>query len=280
MNSISSGITASSILKNTATTAPAAKENSASIDTNDTLQKSESSKELTKADFVKMNDSSKKGAIIGASIGGVAGGLAGGIIAYNMSMNTVKANNDINSVSLDWQQPVMKSENLGSIPANYYQPANIFGVINAIQGNHGSVDVYRENPVMQNGKPVMQDVSKTFTDYGTPVVSWDTKNIQQSKLAGHHESVYTDVHTEQIYEGKTADGREIYSTREEVKGYQHSFSPDIKNLTVGNYQVPKVKFETGVNVGLNTTLGVLAGAGVGALAGGIAGAAIAKAMNS
>lgn len=273
INGVSSNLTASSILKNTSAQAP--KDESANIDTKDSLVKSSDNQELKKADFLKMTPESKKGAIIGASVGGVVGGVVGGITAYNMSMNEVRANNDIQSVSLDWQEPKMQTENLGKIPADYYQPNSFIGLFT---GN-GHQSVYRDNPVMQGGQPVMVDKSQTFSDYGTPVVSWNNNNVVKKELNGYQEYTRADVTTYERYEGTTSDGRPIYSTYEEVNGFHHSFSPNIKNLTVGTYQTPKVKFETGVNVGLNTTLGVLAGAGLGAAAGAFTGALISNAMN-
>lgn len=289
MNSInSSGITASSILSGNMDLKPAGdvkKSDSASIPTEDVLVKSEKEDvslkdklfklSSDKNPFKKLTEQDKEYAVKGAVIGGVAGGVIGGIAAYNMSQNEIKATNDIQSVTLDWQEPVIKSENLGKIPASYYQHAGWW--LNS--GSQGFKDVYENNPVLENGKPVMQDVQKTYSDYGEPVVTWKDNKIVHKTLTGFSERVVTDTSTYREYEGTDSDGNAIYSTHTEVDGFWHYFSPDIHNTVVGNYQTPQVKFETGVNVGLNTALGVLAGAGIGALAGGVAGAAISHVMN-
>ncbi len=276
MNGISSNITASAILKNTQAQNIKATSSELSAETADAFEKSSPAKDFKKPDFLKLDEKAKDWAIKGAAIGGVAGGIAGGIVAYNMSMNTIKATNDFNTITLDWQEPVMQKEVLGEIPSDFYSSSRYS---NWISYGHGTTDVTRDNPVMQNGKPVMQNVSKEYANYGTPEVSWNTNNIEQKKLNGYSESIREDIETYQVYEGKDEDGNDVYSTHERVVGYDHDFYPDIERIKVGEFQTPKVRFETGVNITLNTALGVLAGAGIGALAGGIAGAAIAKATS-
>lgn len=290
MNGISaSGLTASSILSGRTDIAPkaAASESAsaAAVFTEDTVVKSEKEDiSFKKPGFFKIDDSknpfkklteedidaAKTGAFIGAAVGGIAGGVA----AYNMSWNEIKSTNDVNSVTLDWQEPVMQKEVLGEMPADYY------GYSSWDLGHpHGTQDVVKNNPVLEHGQPVMKDVSKTYSDYGTPVVSWKDNAISHKTMTGYHSSITPDVHTYETYEGTDSEGNAIYSTHQEIEGYWHSFYPDIKSDIVGSYKTPSVKFETGVNVGLNTALGVLAGAGLGAVTGGIAGAAISHAMN-
>ncbi len=269
INNISSGITASAILKQKPL-AENSKDKAAQIDTNDILESSSS-----KTDFLKEKDM-KKAIGIGAGVGAAIGGIAGGITAYNMSWNKIKATNTVQSVSLDWKEPDMKSENLGKIPADYYSPISWWHT----SGGHGYQDVYRDNPVIgPDGKPQMHDMHQTYSNYGKPVVTWENQNIEEKKLTGFSEFVHEDYHYENEYKGKDANGEPIYERRKEVDGYEHDYSPTIQSTHLGTYQTPKVRFETGVNVGLNTTLGVLAGAGIGAIAGGLAGAAIQTAIN-
>ena len=286
MNSISSSavtnFTASSILSN-ANSAKVAEQNqnaTAELQTQDTLVKSEKEESSIKTffkkkvgnPFKKMTDNEKSSAIKGAVIGGTVGGIAGGITAYNMSLNKIKATNEIQSVTLDWQEPNMIKENLGQIPSDYYswspgpRPS-------------GLENVTVQNPVIENGKPVMHDVTKTYSDYGKPVVTWQSHDIKHKTLEGYDEVITESTHTESQYIGTDAEGNKHYQDYEVVDGYWHTFHPDFGVEKLGTYQTPNVKFETGVNVGLNTTLGVLAGAGIGALAGGIAGAAIQHAID-
>ena len=286
MNSISSTITnftASSILSN-ANSAKVAEQNqnaTSELQTQDTLVKSEKEEpELKKGlfqkkvgnPFKKMTDSEKSSAIKGAVIGGTVGGIAGGITAYNMSLNKIKATNDIQSVTLDWQEPNMMKENLGQIPSDYYSwsPG---------PSPSGLQNVTVQNPVIENGQPVMHDVTKTYSDYGKPVVTWQSHDIKHKTLEGYDEVITEDTHTESQYIGTDEYGNEHYQDYEVVDGYWHTFHPDFGVEKLGSYQTPNVKFETGVNVGLNTAIGVGIGAGIGALAGGIAGAAIQHAID-
>ena len=291
MNSISSSIntlTASSILSN-ANSAKVAEQNqnaTSEMQTQDTLVKSEKEEpELKKGLFKKkvdnpfkklgdkLTDRDKDAALKGALIGGAVGGVIGGITAYNMSWNEIKATNDVNSITLDWQEPNMVNENLGKIPSNYYSWS-------PYPSHHAeTVNVNRENPVLVDGKPVMHDVTKTYTDYGTPQVTWKDHSIQQKYMDGYDERITEDTHIESKYLYTDSDGNKHYQDYEVVDGYWHKFYPTIGVNNVGSYQSPEVHFETGVNVGLNTTLGVLAGAGIGAVTGGIAGAAIQHAMD-
>ena len=289
MNSISSmNFTASSILSGNSNLKVAEQNQNVNpeLQTQDTLVKSEKEEpELKKGLFKKkvgnpfkklsdkLTDKEKDAALKGALIGGAVGGIAGGITAYNMSWNEIKATNEVNSITLDWQEPNMVKENLGKIPSNYYSWS-------PYPSHHAeTVNVNRENPVMVDGKPVMHDVTKTYTDYGKPQVTWKDHSIQQKYMDGYDERITEDTHTESQYLYTDSDGNKHYQDYEVVDGYWHSFSPTIGVNNVGSYQTPEVHFETGVNVGLNTTLGVLAGAGIGALAGGIAGAAIQHAMD-
>ena len=95
VNAISSNLSASSIIKNT--NAKVAKEESANIDTKDTLVKASDKQELKKSDFVRMGavsdamedtpGSVKLFGVAGAAIGGTAAGVAG----YKISLNHAKA---------------------------------------------------------------------------------------------------------------------------------------------------------------------------------------------
>jgi len=214
--------------------------------------------------------------LMGAGAGFTVGGIIGAGIAYSDAMAQVEKL-PVESVSLNWKEPLMQSKTLGQIPANYYEPNNVWGWVN--NGN-GKVDVIRDAPALDaSGQPYLQPRSHTFTDHGKPVVRWSDQTIRDPQLKGWSESKIPDTeqvlagqHTESVYVGTDDKGNPIYENRQvddyetRTKGWQHSFSPDIDYKNLGTWQKPEVTFETGVNVGLRTAGGFFLGATTGAVA--------------
>lgn len=270
MNSITSGgLTASSILtgKNAAAARPP-QENAAAQDTVDIETGKTGEKKKHFLSF-KDNPGKQDAMKAGAAIGGIAGGIGGAILGSKMAQAKIEATNELNSVSLNWREPITQKENLGEIPSDFYSSWS-----SSLTLVKGSEPVYKNVPVMENGQPLMQDKSQTFTDYGEPVVSWNQKYINTTTLTGFNHRVIEDTETIQVYEGKDSDGNDVYSEKEIVVGYYHKFDPKFAGTLVGEYQTPSVNFETGVNTGLYVGLGALAGAGIGALTGALTGAAV------
>lgn len=260
VNGVNSTITASSILRNI--NIDKVDGDAPSIDTRDALVKSEGS-EFKKTDFLKIDANTKKGSLIGAGAGAVGGGIAGGILAYNMSISKINAV-DLQSISVNWSEPVLKSENLGQIPANYYQTAG------SPETQSGFQDIYKNNPVMAGNKPLMQEFSREYSGYGKPVLSWDKHDIMRAELNGYHEAKFKDI---------TVDNSNRRS-QETINGFEHRFNPMFTHTEIGTYKTPSVSFDTGVNTALNTTFGIVAGAGLGAIAGGLTGGIIANAIRA
>jgi len=215
--------------------------------------------------------------LTGAAVGGTIGFAAGAIAGYSSAKAEIEKL-PVQSVTNEWDKPVMQTKNIGEIPANYYQPNSIFGSYHSgsMQNVNQDVPVYGAD-----GKPTMEHVSKTWTDHGKPVTEWKDRLIQDPILKGYHESVYTDSHYETVYAGTDCDGNPRYVQREEVDGYRHTFSPDIDYKTVGNFKEPEVHFETGVDMtGRILTygaVGLIAGAGIGAFTAAVLKKSLAKA---
>lgn len=229
-----------------------------------------------------------RGELIGAGVGFVAVGIIGAVMSHSSAMGDVNKL-PVESVSLSWKEPIMQQKTIGQIPANYYEPANIWGWVNQ---NNGKVDVVRDAPALDaSGQPVMNNRSHTFSDHGKPVVKWETTKIQDPQLKGFLENEIADTervmvghHTERVADGTDSKGNTIYKNVEvddyetRTKGWNHSFSPDIDYKTLGTYEKPNVTFETGVSVGMRTFTGFLIGAGAGAIGVALATTAAKRAM--
>ena len=266
-------LTASSILSKSVETQKEPKETK--IDTADKLELNADKKaDFKKPSFPKMTPEVKEGARNGAIIGGIAGGIAGGITAYSISMHHVRATEPYQSVSLEWQEPIMEREFLGRIPSDYYSYSS------TQWGGPLTSPVYRYNPVQENGKPVMQQTGDTFSGYGQPEITWKPNTTEQKVLTGYYESVSERSHTESVRVGTDSDGKAIYEDRKVIDGYDHSFSPTFKHYKLGVYHTPRVDFKTQINVGANTLIGIAGGIGLGALTGAIIGGAVAHAKQN
>jgi len=272
MNSISPNTSALSILKEQQVKSPCENESS-SIDTQDKLVKSDDKKiDFKKITLPKLDENTKTKMLQGGTIGALVGGLAGGITAYNMAWHEIKAEVPSNSVELAWQEPVTNKESIGKIPSNYYS----FIKWSKTHNRPCTENVWVVQPAVDNaGRPVMQDVSKTFEGYGNYTITQKNNNINYQTLNGYYERVIEDSHTH-----TETDSKGNTRTTKHIDGYWHRFSPNISNTKIGEYQTPVVKFDNGgINVGLRTLAGVGIGAGIGAVAGAITGAAIAYAQN-
>jgi len=213
--------------------------------------------------------------LIGAGAGFVTFGIFGAVMAHSDAMADVNKL-PVESIPVNWKEPIIQQKNLGQIPADYYQPDNIWGWVN---NNNGKVDIVRDAPSLDaNGQPYLQPRSKVFTDHGKPVLRWTEQTIRDPHLKGWSESTIADTeevlvghHTERVQTGTDSNGRAIYENKlvddyeTQTKGYQHSFHPDIEYRNLGTWSKPEVTFETGVNVGLRTFGGFLIGAASGAI---------------
>jgi hypothetical protein len=292
MEPVSKNISAATGTTAPVRTAKAQEESAPEAQVQDKIEKGESGGFLTKVkDFVAkdMKPADKtyeaysggdfftqhKEKVTGAVVGGVIGGALGGVIAYNSAMSEVRKL-PVQEVTLEWDKPVMQDKKIGQMPADYYEPNNVFGWF---RENH-LVDVVRPAPVIEpaTGKPAMQHVEKTWNEHGKPVVRWQEKQIGDPYLRGYHESRWEDSHTETVKVGTDRDGNPIYEERTRIDGWQHRFSADVSEKSVGTYKEPRVEYETGVSVGLRTAIGVLAGVGAGALVGAVAASAVKKAL--
>ncbi|MHC9539352.1 MAG: hypothetical protein AB9903_07500 [Vulcanimicrobiota bacterium] len=228
--------------------------------------------------------------LMGAGAGALVFGTIGAGFAYSQAMAEVNKL-PVESVSLNWKEPIMQSKTLGQIPADYYQPNSVWGMFN---NNNGNVDVVRDAPALDaSGQPYLQPRSHTFTDHGKPVVRWSEQTIRDPQLKGWSESSYEDTeevlvghHHESVKVGYDNDNNPIYEDRQvddyetRMKGWQHRFTPDIKYNNLGTWEKPEVTFETGVNVGLRTLGGFALGATTGAVACALAARAAKKAIEN
>lgn len=244
---------------------------------------------------------SSQGALIGAGIGFGTGLIVGGVQAHNQISNV-----PINSVTKTWNEPRMQDQYVGQIPRNHYEPNSPFGISIS---NQSMRDVSASNPVLSNGKPVMDSKTQTWSDHGTPVVTERTYNIEQKSLnkqnpcyVVRNEDSHTVYETKRVWQvdeparkaeakydeatGKYTPARDIpekghYETKEVpvgkvVHGYDVSYSPNYVSRVIGTYNKPDVKFETGVN-----TFGLMMGYGLGfAALGAVAGGFIKAQMEN
>jgi hypothetical protein len=228
----------------------------------------------TQEEAFSMEDDTGKHSILikTTAAGAVIGGAVGGLFAYSSAMNEVNSK-PVNSVSLDWDRPVMHDKMVGQIPNDYYEPNNVFGYFH----QNTMKNVVEPAPVVDSsGHPQMEHTAKTFTDHGQPVVHWNEKSIRDPYLNGYSDNRWEDGHDVAV--GQDKNGNTIYEHR--IDGWQHNFYPRIGYTNIGSFKKPDVTFETGVNVAERTVLGILLGMGAGAAAAALIRAGIEKAMES
>ncbi len=228
-------------------------------------------KPAEESDFSVESFAERHKCIVGTTIAGtVVGGIIGGVVSYNSAMGEVRQQ-PVNTVTRDWDQPVMREKQIGEIPNNYYEPNNVFGFFH----NNTFKPVVENAPVVgADGKPRMEHVEKTWTEHGQPIVREEIRNIKDPVLRGYHENRWEDSHD--VVVGRDQNGNDII--QREINGWNHNFSPNVEYRTIGTYKVPDVHFETGVNVAGRTVVGILVGMGAGATAAALAGAGIEKVM--
>lgn len=229
--------------------------------------------------------------LMGAGAGALVFGTIGAGFAYSQAMAEVNKL-PVESVSLNWKEPIMQSKTLGQIPADFYEYDFGLGVPSNL--NYANTNVVRDAPALDaSGQPYLQPRSHTFTDHGKPVVRWSEQTIRDPQLKGWSESTYEDTeevlvghHHESVKVGYDSDNNPIYEDRQvddyetRTKGWQHRFSPDIKYNNLGTWEKPEVTFETGVNVGMRTFGGFVLGATTGAIACALAARAAKKAIEN
>ena len=210
----------------------------------------------------KMLNDALKGAGIGAGAGAIIGGIYGG---YKAEKEIEKQ--PLESITLNWKEPIYKQEVIGKIPEDYYEPA--YGGIGWGHSVKPTEPVIRDVPVKdQAGNVVYKEVTKTFTGHGKPVVNWVDKPVKEPHFEGYHEETVAD------YDYYTDDDGNVYR---ELRGYWHYFYPDIRYQTIDKYQVPEVKFEHGVDVMGKVLTYAALGAAIGGVTGGVIGALISSA---
>lgn len=236
-------------------------------------------------DLLKNKDGKvdSKALATGAGIGAAVGGITGGVLEHGRATAEVQKL-PVESVTLDWTEPVTVSKNLGKIPQDHYQPGGFFGIFPRAVGME---DVVRKSPIIRDdGTVAMQQQHKTFTDHGNVMVQWKTREIRDPFLnpsAPYTQSIWEDAYWREdcdTYRDSNGDLKESCTSYREVRGYWVRYSPNIEYKTLGSYEAPEVTFETGVSVGLRTFLGVLAGMGLGALSGALLAVVAKRVMES
>lgn len=143
------------------------------------------------------------GTLAGAGGGaGLAAGAAAGLLMANRAIMAVP----VQEKTVSYQAPVLQSEELGKMPRDSYTPTPGWRVGYSLRWNWPSSDsgvptegVHRDNPVYDaNGQPSMMDTSKTFSGRGTPILTWETKEIKHHTMNGYNRAVIPDI--EQVYD--------------------------------------------------------------------------------
>ncbi len=277
MNNINKAMTASSILSSmkTPSVEKDASEQSTDINIQDSVDKSSDFKK--EPSMFPLSERAKQTIQAGVLIGGTIGGIGGGVIAYGLADKKI-TNKDLNTVQVNWKEPVLEPQNLGQIPQDFYS-TELTGTPTQMK------DVIVNNPIMQDGKPLMTAHSATYTDYGVPKVSQKPAQIVHQNLSGYNETVTpvkvslnntTGQITADIVKPE-AGGSGSLTTTEQLSGFKHEYTPNIVPTPIAYYDKPKVEFYTGVNAVTYTVAGSLLGIVSGSIVGGLAGLLIEKA---
>jgi hypothetical protein len=111
-----------------------------------------------------------------------------------------------------------------------------------------------------SGKVVYNEVTKTLSGYGKPIINYNTYAVKEPVFNGYTQDIIPDKYCDTEYE------------RCEVRGYWIKFYPRVDYKVIDTYQVPQVRFEHGVDVLGMTMKGLALGTAVGGIIGGILGA--------
>ncbi len=279
MNSIGNNLTAAAILSGRAgiKTEAEAEQQNPQLNTEDKVERSPANSDYKKMTaLLPLSERGKQSIGFGAVIGGAVGGVGGALYGKSLAERKIITSNEIGEQTITWQEPVLQPENLGKIPTGY------FSIGLADQSPHPELmqDVIENNPVMQDGKVLMREVSATYKNYGEPKVLQESVPIVQNTLSGYSEEVKPVTTTLKTITGgadiKDLNAKGDVTLNEELKGYNHKYSPTLTKTNMGYYDKPRVEFDNGVNVVGYTVIGGLIGVALGAVAGGIAGAVIEK----
>lgn len=204
----------------------------------------------------------------GAGIGAAVGAVSGGVIEYTSASHMVEAQ-PVNSVTETWKTPITQDQVIGKVPADYYTPNNVYGMIPHDVGQRDiTAPMPNTNP---SGEVMWQNHTQTFTDHGKPVVQWESHQLGRPFLNGYSQS---DMPDNSSYQDRNGNWHTVQN------GTWHRYYPDIQYKDMGqNYQTPSVHFETGVSVGARTFFGILVGAMAGGVGGALVGVAAKKFMD-
>ena len=104
--------------------------------------------------------------------------------------------------------------------------------------------------------------------------------IEKSTMGGYTKEMKPFTSTLNTVNGgasvKDMDASGNLTRTEELKGFNHTFSPALTKTTLGYYDKPRVEFDNGVNIVGYTVIGGVVGILLGAVAGGVAGGIIEK----
>ena len=207
-------------------------------------------------------------AIVATAAGAVGFGLLGALGGVAVAEAKIHAL-PVQSVTETWREPTTQDQIIGKIPADHYS----YSSASAHNPDLTPTEpVHAQVPVLdKSGVPVYHQVTKVFSDHGTPIVDTHHNVVSIPSLVGSTFHVSEDTHTEQQLTGFDSDNNPTYTSHEVTDGYWTRHSPDIKQVPVqssdSNYDTKSVRFHTGVDVGRMAWHGFLYGVGVGAVVG-------------
>jgi hypothetical protein len=196
----------------------------------------------------------------GVFYGGLVGGIGGLVYGYNQAQKEIKKTPP-ETVTLTYKLPIYETKEIGKIPHDQYIRSGWYG--------SGSINMTPVEPVHakvpvkdDSGKVVYKEVTQTFSGYGKPIIYYNTYTVKEPVFNGYTQDIIPDKYCDTKYE------------RCEVRGYWLRFYPRVDYNVIDTYQVPKVKFEHGVDVLGMTMKGLALGTAVGGIIGGILGAVV------
>lgn len=197
----------------------------------------------------------------------------GGYGAYHSVMQV-----PVQSSTQSWQQPRTQNQVIGAKPADFYIPCSqgCPDSPDKVVDGAETVQITANNPIAdESGAPQMEMAQQKFSGHGVPVVQWTKQPITNYSMSSWTRTITPDTtsvvdHYENQCNGDEDDDDDcgnvaVYADR--LDGLQVSYRGDIAEQVVGNYEVPKVSFDHGVDVGGwllgGAALGTAAGVGAG-----------------